>query len=114
MRRLLLSTGAAQYVRIITGMPFTDPTGGYKCFRRRALQSLNLATIESNGYSFQIETTHRIWMKGMRVAEVPIVFTERDQGCSKMSGNIFWEAFFMVWKLWMESGFRRKPRAPRP
>jgi dolichol-phosphate mannosyltransferase len=109
MRRLLLSTGAAQYVRIITGMPFTDPTGGYKCFRRRALQSLDLETIRSDGYSFQIETTHRLWIKGMRVAEVPIIFTERFQGCSKMSGNIFWEAFFMVWRLWMQAGFRRTP-----
>lgn len=109
LRRLLLSTGAAQYVRIITGMPFTDPTGGFKCFRKRALQSLDLNAIRSDGYSFQIEVTHRLWMKGMRVAEVPIIFTERFEGCSKMSGNIVWEALIMVWRLWMQSGFRRSP-----
>jgi dolichol-phosphate mannosyltransferase len=109
LRRLLLSTCAARYVRIVTGMPFTDPTGGFKCFRRRALQSIQLETIRSNGYSFQIEMTHRIWQKGMRVAEVPIIFTERDQGCSKMSGNIVWEALIMVPRLWMQCGFRRSP-----
>ena len=109
LRRLLLSTCAARYVRIVTGMPFTDPTGGFKCFRRRALQSIQLEAIRSNGYSFQIEMTHRIWQKGMRVAEVPIVFTERDQGCSKMSGNIVWEALIMVPHLWMHCGFRRSP-----
>jgi dolichol-phosphate mannosyltransferase len=114
LRRLLLSTSAAQYVRIITGMPFTDPTGGFKCFRRRALQSLDLETIRSDGYSFQIEVTHRLWQKGMRVAEVPIIFTERFEGCSKMSGNIVWEALIMVWRLWIQCGFRRSPprRAP--
>jgi dolichol-phosphate mannosyltransferase len=110
LRRLLLSTSAAQYVQIITGMPFSDPTGGFKCFRRRALQSINLDAIRSNGYSFQIEMTHRIWMQGMRVAEVPIIFTERFQGCSKMSGNIVWEALVMVWSLWAQCGFRRSPR----
>jgi dolichol-phosphate mannosyltransferase len=109
LRRLLLSTGAAQYVRLITGMPFSDPTGGFKCFRRTALLSLNLDTIRSEGYSFQIEVTHRLWMKGMRVVEVPIIFTERFEGCSKMTGNIFWEAFFMVWRLWIQCGFRRSP-----
>ena len=109
LKRLLLSTGAARYVRLITGLPVTDPTGGFKCFRRRALQSIQLETIKSNGYSFQIEMTHRIWMSGMRVAEVPIIFTERLQGCSKMSGNIVWEALIMVWSLWIKSGFRRSP-----
>lgn len=109
LKRLLLSTSAAQYVRIITGMPFTDPTGGFKCFRRHALESINLETIRSNGYSFQIEMTHRIWQKGMRVVEVPIIFTERFQGCSKMSGNIVWEALIMVWRLWAQCGFRRSP-----
>ncbi len=109
LKRLLLSTSAAQYVRIITGMPFTDPTGGYKCFRRRALESINLGAIRSNGYSFQIEMTHRIWMSGMRIVEVPIVFTERFQGHSKMSGNIVWEALVMVWRLWLQCGLRRSP-----
>ncbi|MGA2542217.1 MAG: polyprenol monophosphomannose synthase [Verrucomicrobiota bacterium] len=110
LKRLLLSTSAARYVRIITGMPFTDPTGGFKCFRRRALQSIKLDAIRSKEYSFQIEMTHRIWMSGMRVAEVPIIFTERMQGCSKMSGNIVWEALIMVWGLWIKCGFRRSPK----
>lgn len=110
MRRLLLSTAAARYVCIITGMPFADPTGGFKCFRRRALQSIDLNSIRSNGYSFQIEMTHKIWMQGMNVVEVPIVFTEREHGHSKMSGNIIWEALSMVWRLWFQAGLRRTPK----
>ena len=110
MRRLLLSTSAARYVRIITGMPFTDPTGGFKCFRRRALESLDLDAVRSNGYSFQIEMTHKLWLSGMRVAEVPIIFTDRFQGRSKMSRKIVYEALFMVWRIWAQSGFRRSPR----
>jgi dolichol-phosphate mannosyltransferase len=113
MKRLLLSTAAAQYVRLITGLPITDPTGGFKCFRRGALKAIQLNTIKSNGYSFQIEMTHRVWMSGMRVAEVPIIFTERFQGCSKMSGNIVWEALIMVWGLWIKCGFRRSPQKKR-
>src|ERR1022692_2499816 len=77
LSRLMLSKGAATYVRLITGMPFTDPTGGYKCFRRRALQVINLDGIESNGYSFQIEMTHNIWRQGLKTVEVPIIFTDR-------------------------------------
>jgi dolichol-phosphate mannosyltransferase len=110
MKRLLLSTSAARYVRVITGMPFTDPTGGFKCFRRRALESINLDAIRSNGYSFQIELTHKIWSQGMKVVEIPIIFTERFQGHSKMSGDIVSEAFFMVWRLWAQCGFRRSPK----
>jgi dolichol-phosphate mannosyltransferase len=110
LRRLMLSMGAAQYVRTITGMPFSDPTGGYKCFHRRALLSLNLDAIQSNGYSFQIEMTHRIWRQGMKVAEVPIIFTDRFQGTSKMSGRIVREALWMVWSLWFQNGLRRQPQ----
>jgi dolichol-phosphate mannosyltransferase len=110
LSRLMLSKGAAHYVRIVTGMPFTDPTGGYKCFRARALQSINLDEIQSNGYSFQIEMTHKLWRQGKRIVEVPIVFTEREQGHSKMSGHIMREAFFMVWRLWLQNGLRRRPR----
>lgn len=111
LKRLLLSTGAARYVRMITGMPFADPTGGFKCFRRRALEALDLEAVHSNGYSFQIEMTHRLWMKGYKIVEVPIVFTERSQGGSKMSRKIVWEALAMVWRLWMQAGFRRSPKA---
>ena len=110
LSRLMLSMGAAQYVRIITGMPFTDPTGGFKCFRRRALQSIDLNAVQSNGYSFQIEMTHKIWRQGMKVVEVPIIFTDRFQGRSKMSGGIVSEALFMVWRLLFQNGLRRRPR----
>jgi dolichol-phosphate mannosyltransferase len=113
LHRLMLSKGAALYVRVITGMPITDPTGGYKCFRRHALQALNLEAVQSNGYSFQIELTHKLWRQGYQVAEVPIIFTERVQGHSKMSGHIVREALFMVWRLWFQNGCRRRPRGTR-
>jgi dolichol-phosphate mannosyltransferase len=109
---LMLSKGAATYVRIITGMPITDPTGGYKCFRRRALEAVKLDGIHSNGYSFQIEMTHKLWRQGMKVVEVPITFTERFHGHSKMSGHIIREALIMVWRLWLQNGMRRRPTAP--
>jgi dolichol-phosphate mannosyltransferase len=111
LKRLMLSMCAARYVRIITGMPITDPTGGYKCFRRRTLLSLNLDEIRSNGYSFQIEMSHKIWRQGMKIAEVPIIFTDRFLGTSKMSRQIVWEALFMVWRLWFQNGLRRRPQA---
>jgi dolichol-phosphate mannosyltransferase len=110
LRRLILSLGAAKYVKWITGMPFSDPTGGYKCFRRHALKSVDLADVRSNGYSFQIEMTHKIWRQGLRVAEQNIVFTERIEGTSKMSWHIAWEAVWMVWRLWFQHGLRRWPK----
>jgi dolichol-phosphate mannosyltransferase len=111
LRRLLLSTGAARYVQVITGMPFTDPTGGFKCFRRDALKSINLDAVRSNGYSFQIELTHTIWRQGMKVLEIPIIFTDRFLGTSKMSRKIVWEALGMVWRLWLQNGLRRSPQS---
>jgi len=110
LRRLMLSVGAGKYVRVITGMPFSDPTGGYKCFRRKALQAIDLDAIRSNGYSFQIEMTHKLWRQGMRIVEVPIIFLDRFQGSSKMSSEIVREAFWMVWRLWLQNGLRRWPR----
>jgi len=110
LRRLMLSVGAGKYVRVVTGMPFSDPTGGYKCFRRRALQAIDLDAIRSNGYSFQIEMTHKLWRQGMRIVEVPIIFLDRFQGSSKMSSKIVREAFWMVWRLWFQNGLRRRPR----
>jgi dolichol-phosphate mannosyltransferase len=109
LRRLMLSKGAALYVRLITGMPFTDPTGGFKCYRRSVLETSDLRSIASNGYSFQIEMTHQAWMKGFRIDEVPIVFEERRSGASKMSGTIVNEAFLMVWRLLVRGRFRRRP-----
>jgi dolichol-phosphate mannosyltransferase len=112
LSRLMLSKSAAAYVRIITGMPFTDPTGGYKCFRRRALEAIRLEEVQSNGYSFQIEMTHKLWRQGLRVLEVPIVFTDRFQGHSKMSGHIVREALVMVWRLLFQNKLSRRPKTP--
>ncbi len=111
LSRLILSRFAGIYVNYVTGMPISDPTGGYKCFRREALQSINLDEVRSNGYSFQIEMTHRLWRQGFTVAEVPIIFTDRTEGQSKMAGGIINEAFWMVWWLWLQNGMRRSPRA---
>ena len=96
MRRLLLSYFAGVYTRWITGLKVLDATGGFKCFTRKALESLDLDKALSNGYSFQIELNYKIWSKGMKVKEVPIVFTERRDGQSKMSGGIIYEAVFAV------------------
>lgn len=112
LSRLMLSKFAAKFVHIVTGMPFSDPTGGYKCFRRRALELLDLDAVRSNGYSFQIELTHKLWRRGMRIVEVPIIFTDRFQGHSKMSGHIIREAFWMVWRLWLQNKMRRRPVPP--
>ncbi len=110
LNRLILSKGAASYVQLITGMPITDPTGGFKCFRREVLESIELDRIQSNGYSFQIEMNHTVWMKGYRIAEIPIVFEDRHSGYSKMSSGIVREALGMVWKLAFRQAFRRTPR----
>ncbi len=114
LSRLFLSKGAAVYVRIITGMPFTDPTGGFKCYRRAVLEAIDLDQIRSNGYSFQIEMTHQTWMHGFHIAEVPIVFVERRSGLSKMSSHIVREALWMVWKLLFRCGLRRRPGPRNP
>jgi dolichol-phosphate mannosyltransferase len=110
LKRLVLSRSAGKYVKLVTGMPFTDPTGGYKCFRRRALLAVNLDAVQSKDYSFQIEMTHILWQQGFRIVEVPIIFTDRAEGHSKMSGHIVSEALWMVWWLWLRSGLRRSPR----
>ncbi|MAS98628.1 MAG: dolichyl-phosphate beta-D-mannosyltransferase [Kiritimatiellaceae bacterium] len=110
LSRLMLSRGAGVYVQLITGMPFTDPTGGFKCFHRILLASYQLENIQANGYGFQIEMTHNAWMRGYQVGEIPIVFEDRQVGQSKMSGNIIYEALWVVWKLALKNGLRRKPR----
>jgi dolichol-phosphate mannosyltransferase len=101
--RLLLSLGANQYARWITGLPLTDSTGGFKCFRRRVLESIELERVRSNGYSFQIEMSFRAWRKGFRLSEIPIVFTDRIEGQSKMNKRIVREAVWMVWWLRLQA-----------
>jgi dolichol-phosphate mannosyltransferase len=103
MRRLLLSFFASVYTRIITGMPVRDATGGFKCFRRKVLESIDLNKVQSNGYSFQIEMTFKAYKKGFKIKEIPIVFMDRVKGTSKMSKKIVYEAVFMVWKLRLRS-----------
>ena len=98
-KRLVLSYGGNIYARFITGLPVSDATGGFKCFRRAALQALDLDRISASGYSFQIETTYKLWKKGFRIREIPIVFTDRVLGTSKMSGTIISEALFVLIKL---------------
>lgn len=114
LNRLILSKAAAFYVRLVTGMPFKDPTGGFKCYRRSVLDRIDLDAIQSNGYSFQIETTHQAWMNGFKVVEIPITFEERSVGNSKMSSEIVREAFWMVWKLLFRWGWRRAPSSISP
>ena len=97
--RLMLSYFASKYVRWITGMPLCDPTGGFKCFRRKVLEKIDLNDIMSDGYSFQIEMNYRTWKNKFEVKEIPIVFTDRRTGQSKMSKKIVYEAIFMVWKI---------------
>jgi dolichol-phosphate mannosyltransferase len=99
MSRLLLSYYANVYSRIITGLPVKDATGGFKCFRREVLESIELDNVRSNGYSFQIEMSFRAWKKGFKIKEIPIVFEDRKVGQSKMSKKIVREAVWMVWKL---------------
>jgi len=98
-RRLLLSYCASIYTRAITGIPVFDTTGGFKCFKRSSLQSLNFNRIISNGYSFQLELNYKIWAKGLSIKEVPIIFYERRDGQSKMGGGIILEAIFAVFRL---------------
>ena len=99
LTRLILSVGANKYSQIITGMPIKDGTGGFKCFRREVLEKINLDNVHSDGYSFQIELNFKTWKKGFRIKEIPIVFTDREAGSSKMSKKIIREAVWMVWKL---------------
>lgn len=99
MSRLLLSYGANIYARFVTGLRLWDATGGFKCFHRRVLEAIDLGDVRSNGYAFQIEMSFRAVRKGFRPVEIPIVFTDRTLGESKMSGHIVREAVLMVWRL---------------
>jgi dolichol-phosphate mannosyltransferase len=97
--RLILSYSANVYARAVTGLQLYDSTGGFKCFRRRVLEAIDLSDVRSNGYAFQIEMSFRAWKKGFRIVELPIVFTDRSEGQSKMSKRIVREAIWMVWRL---------------
>jgi len=105
MTRLLLSFFASVYTRLITGLPVRDATGGFKCFRRNVLESIDLNKIKSNGYSFQIEMTFKAYAKGFKIKEIPIVFADRVKGKSKMSKKIVRVAVTMVWKLRLQHMF---------
>jgi len=99
MSRLFLSYGANVYARAVTGLPIFDTTGGFKCFRRNVLESIDLNSVKSNGYAFQIEMSFRAWKRGFRLVEIPIIFVDRTEGVSKMSKKIVREAVWMVWRL---------------
>ena len=99
MRRLMLSYGANIYVRVVTGMKLWDATGGFKCFRRRVLAAIDLKDVRSNGYAFQIEMSFRAFRKGFKGVEIPIVFSDRTHGQSKMNKGIMVEAIRIPWLL---------------
>ena len=106
MSRLLMSFFASKYVKIITGMPIQDSTAGFKCYRRSVLEKINLEKIQFVGYAFQIEMKFTAWKYGFNVVEVPVIFTDRQEGASKMSGGIFFEAFFGVMQMKIKSYFK--------
>ena len=106
MSRLLMSFFASKYVKTITGMPIHDSTAGFKCYRRKVLEKINLDKIEFIGYAFQIEMKFKSWKYGFNIVEVPVIFTDRQEGNSKMSGGIFYEALFGVIKMKLKSFFK--------
>lgn len=107
IRRLMLSVFASLYTRVITGLPVKDCTSGFKCFRRSTIEAIDLDTVGSDGYSFQIEMNYRCMEKGLKIAEVPIIFIDRHAGSSKMSKKIVREAIFLVWKLKLATLMKR-------
>ncbi len=106
MSRLLLSFFASKYVKIITGMPIHDSTAGFKCYKKKILQTIELDKIQFVGYAFQIEMKFKAWKYGFRIVEVPVIFTDRKEGVSKMSGGIFFEAVFGVLQMKIKSIFK--------
>ena len=106
MSRLLMSYFASKYVKAITGMPIHDSTAGFKCYKRKVLEKINLDKIEFVGYAFQIEMKFTSWKFGFNIIEVPVIFTDRQEGNSKMSGGIFYEALFGVIKMKVKSFFK--------
>ncbi|GAB1370409.1 polyprenol monophosphomannose synthase [Candidatus Kapaibacterium sp.] len=111
LSRLILSYGANMYTRVITGMPLMDATGGFKCFRASKLSEIDLRSVKTNGYGFQIEMNFRMWVNGARIKEIPIIFVDRRSGVSKMNKSIIYEAIFLVWKLKIFKGsFKNKKK----
>lgn len=107
MSRVLLSYFASVYVRFITGMPIQDSTAGFKCYTKETLQSINFDKIHFVGYAFQIEMKFKVWSRGLKIVEVPVIFTDRTEGESKMSNGIIKEAIFGVIKLKIWSFFTK-------
>lgn len=107
LSRLMISIGASYYTRIVTFLPVKDVTAGFMCYRVESLRQIHLDDVRSNGYSFQIEMKFRMWKKGFKLVEIPIVFIDRRAGVSKMSRKIVYEAMFMVWKLKLMSIFNK-------
>jgi dolichol-phosphate mannosyltransferase len=108
LSRLLLSYFANVYARWITGLPLRDSTGGFKCWRRKVLEAIDLSSVQSDGYAFQIETSFLAHRKGFRIKEIPIVFEDRHSGTSKMTKAIVREAFWMVLKLRLKHPLARR------
>ncbi|RJP65661.1 MAG: polyprenol monophosphomannose synthase [Candidatus Abyssobacteria bacterium SURF_17] len=108
LNRLIISKMGNWYARAVTRLPLTDVTAGFKCFRREVLENIDLDSIHSNGYSFQIEISYIVWKKGFRVKEIPIVFVDRTIGESKITYGIVWEAVWRVWSLRFKHLFARK------
>lgn len=108
MSRILLSYGASLYVRFVTGMPIRDTTAGFVCYKRAVLENLNLDGIKFVGYAFQIEMKFKAYLKGFKIVEIPVIFTDRTKGKSKMSGSIISEAVFGVIKMKLNSLFKKE------
>ena len=108
MKRLLLSYSACIFARIVTGIPVRDLTSGFKCYSRKAIESVDWKTFKVDGYGFQIQSVFSVYKSGLKIKEIPIIFVERSEGESKMSKRIIWEAFWLVWKLRLISLFRKK------
>ena len=111
-KRKLISKMGGLFVRTVTGMPVKDPTGGFKCWKRSALEKIDYTTVESAGYSFQLEMNHRTWFRGLKIVEIPISFAERRTGYSKITTGIAVESVKMVLRLWRKAGFRRVKNTP--
>ena len=110
MARLLMSFFASKYVKLITRMPIHDATAGFKCYKREVLETINFNKIQFVGYAFQIEMKFKSWKYGFNIIEVPVIFTDRTEGTSKMSGGIFREAVFGVLQMKIKSWFRKFER----